>query len=129
MASFLLTVGRQQVPLERNTLVPAGLVPGRVGPGAALGQVVPRPDDPAVLGLKNLSERPRSVRLADGQTQTVEPSRTIRLTDGLRIDFGGVAGVVSQTAPASASQPLQPIAKDRMERLAVVSQERSKGHG
>jgi hypothetical protein len=63
-----------------------------------LGEVVPNPTNPAILGLKNLTEGTWSATLANGTRVQVAPGRRVRLAPNYKIDFGGVTGTIRLTA-------------------------------
>ncbi len=60
----------------------------------ALAEVSQNPHHPNVLGLKNLSSRPWSATTPDNVIHRVEPGRSIRLSTGLKINFGDRSGEV-----------------------------------
>jgi MFS family permease len=78
--------GRLSVQELRGLEAPAG-----DGVGA---EVVRHPEEPGVLGLKNLSQRPWVATGAQGGRRPVEPGRSVRLAAGTRIDFGALEGEV-----------------------------------
>jgi serine/threonine protein kinase len=55
-----------------------------------LGEVGAHPQRPDVFGLQNRSEKAWPVRLPTGESQLVEPGRSVRVTPGVEIDFGSV---------------------------------------
>jgi hypothetical protein len=59
-----------------------------------VAEVVPNPQDPTVMGLKNLSQQAWVATLAQGGQRQVEGGRSIRLAAGTKIDFGTVQGEV-----------------------------------
>jgi len=81
-------------------------LPGRelfhhhVDPGASIvlgepvGRVDQHPSNRDILGLHNLSAAVWSGRLKDGSTVSVAPNRTVRVVDGLEVDFGARRGLV-----------------------------------
>jgi DNA-binding helix-hairpin-helix protein with protein kinase domain len=77
------------------------LYPHHVSAGAAVGLSEPvgridqHPTNPAIIGLHNLTHNPWSGQLRDGSTVTVAPDRTVRIVDGLDIDFGGRHGTIA----------------------------------
>lgn len=56
-----------------------------------LAEVTQHPQNPSVLGLRNLSAAGWTVTLPDARQHLLEPQKNIRLSPGLRIDFGGGA--------------------------------------
>jgi len=92
-----------RLKLERTTLVLAAdakLHPHHVGrddgfdTSVTLGELARNPADPRVWGLKNLSEEKWVATLADGSTRDVAPGKSVPLAEGVRINFGTVAGTV-----------------------------------
>jgi RsiW-degrading membrane proteinase PrsW (M82 family) len=70
----------------------AGLKPANEG--EAVAEVTRNPQDPAVLGLKNLSASAWEVVTTQGNRHDIQPAQTVRLTLGTKIDFGSVDGEV-----------------------------------
>ena len=52
------------------------------------------PNDPLILGLKNLSTTPWTVTLPDGWKHEVAPGRSIKLINGVQINFGFCDGTI-----------------------------------
>jgi hypothetical protein len=75
----------------RRTDVPG--LPAGVGEDV-LGEVLPHPTAPAVLGLKNLSGRAWDVTLPTGERLSVEPRRSVRVVGGTTVRFGEVEGTM-----------------------------------
>jgi hypothetical protein len=61
------------------------------------------PTDEAIVGLRNLTPAPWQGRTGDGKAVVVVPGRTIRIVDGLGIDFGRREGLVAAADQASKS--------------------------
>ncbi len=55
-----------------------------------IGEVVPHPSRADVLGLQNRSQDPWEARLATGETHTVYPGKSIRISPDLALDLGPV---------------------------------------
>jgi hypothetical protein len=70
-------------------------------------EVSQNPNDPTVLGLKNLSQQVWTATLADGSLRQVEPSRSIKLVNEATINFGPVSGTIHETS-AGCSLTLSP---------------------
>lgn len=73
----------------------------------AFAEVSQNPNDPTVLGLKNLSLQAWTATLADGSSRQVESGRTIKLANGTMLNFGLVSGTIRET-PAGRSLALSP---------------------
>jgi RsiW-degrading membrane proteinase PrsW (M82 family) len=71
-------------------------VPGLMAqsPGGAVAEVTRNPNDPAVLGLTNLSSSAWQVVSGNGARRQIEPGQTIKLAPGAKIDFGSTDGEV-----------------------------------
>ncbi|MEP7305863.1 MAG: hypothetical protein ABJA98_10120 [Acidobacteriota bacterium] len=91
-SGILLKAGRRLT--ARDVM---GMRSGR--PGAPAAQVAGRPNDPALLGLKNLTDHAWSATVPGGVAHRVEPGKTIKLAPGTTIDFGFLRGEI-QGAPA-----------------------------
>jgi DNA-binding helix-hairpin-helix protein with protein kinase domain len=50
------------------------------------------PTDEAIIGLRNLTQAPWQGRTSEGKPITIVPGRTVRILDGLGIDFGQQQG-------------------------------------
>lgn len=90
-----LSTGRT-ISLQTGTLLQTTDLPGLealAGDGVG-AEVVRHPQDPTVLGLKNLSHRPWIATGVQGGRRTVELGRSVRLAVGTTIDFGAVEGEV-----------------------------------
>jgi len=59
-----------------------------------VAEVSQHPNDPTILGLKNLSNRSWDVTVVAGDRRQIEPGRSIRLAIGTKIDFGSVTGEI-----------------------------------
>lgn len=62
--------------------------------GHAMAEVSRHPSNPNILGIKNLSPTRWVLTSADGTAHDVEPGKSIRLDNGVRIDFGGIEAEV-----------------------------------
>jgi hypothetical protein len=83
-----LVVAGKRWPLEAG---------GRLdlAPGLS-AEVTQHPQNPSVIGLRNLGAAGWNVTLPDTRQQRVEPQKNIRLSPGLRIEFGnGTIGLVA----------------------------------
>jgi len=70
---------------------------GMAGAGRGHGpiaEIVPNPNDPSVLGLRNLSDRTYRATMPDGKAIEIARGETARLVAGVIIDFGGIEGTV-----------------------------------
>lgn len=92
-----LSSGRR-VRLARGTRLRAADLPGApVAPGAdVVAEVVTKPDDPRVLGLRNLSPVPWSVVHVGGVATPVPPGKTASLAAGVRLQIGEAHGTVER---------------------------------
>ena len=103
---------RMRLPDQFVALLPGSeLFRHHVEPGLAptLGEPVGRmerhPGDAAIVGLHNLSRIAWNGRLRDGAAMNVGPGRTIRVVDGLEIDFGRRRGLVVGADHAAEGAP------------------------
>jgi hypothetical protein len=64
------------------------------GAGATIAEVVRNPNDPNILGLKNLSRATWTVTLANGRGMQVDPNKSVRLETGAKIVFGSMQGEI-----------------------------------
>lgn len=59
-----------------------------------VGAVATHPANPALIGLHNQSNRAWTARPSGGETFAVAPGQTVRIADGVTLDFGTGAGVM-----------------------------------
>jgi hypothetical protein len=59
-----------------------------------VAEVTAHPQDPALLGLKNLSQQAWAVTLADGSTRELASGRSIKLEAGLKLTIGDLVATV-----------------------------------
>jgi hypothetical protein len=93
--SLQLSSGRT-LQLVEGTQLSTRDIPG-LEPHAANGivaEVNHNPNDPTVLGLKNLSRRVWSATPARGEQRNVEPGKSVRLAAGTKITFGLIDGEI-----------------------------------
>jgi DNA-binding helix-hairpin-helix protein with protein kinase domain len=73
-----------------------------VEPGASVilaqpvGRIEQHPTNAEIVGLHNLSSEPWTGQLRNGNLLPVAPGRTVRVVDGLGVDFGHRRGIVAQ---------------------------------
>jgi RsiW-degrading membrane proteinase PrsW (M82 family) len=91
-----LAVGAKRLRLIAGATLSGADIPGLApaGVGEVVAQVMPHPDEPAMLVLRNLSRSTWEAVRTDGTVREVAPAETIRLIPGTRIDFGTIAGAV-----------------------------------
>ncbi len=91
-----MSYGSVLVLVEGQSLTTAdlpGLTPLQAGVVADISR---HPQDPAVIGLRNLARQKWKVQLPDGTSREVEPQRSVRLAAGTRITFIGYSAEVQQ---------------------------------
>jgi RsiW-degrading membrane proteinase PrsW (M82 family) len=92
----VIRIGAEHVPVSVGTRLLEGQVPrlkAQNGDGI-VAAIEANPNDPAVLGLKNLSTSSWRVVTDRGETRDIAPGRAIRIARGMRIDFAGTAADV-----------------------------------
>lgn len=101
----LLNVGRDPVLLApRHKICEYQLSPGYVVTDEApMAAVESHPRDPAILGLQNIGAGQWSAHTLDGNKVTVVPGKTVRIVDGIAINFGFREGTISGVAAAGAA--------------------------
>lgn len=83
-----------RLPLHRGAVLDLAAEPGLAGQGQGVhAEVTQHPTNPLVLGLKNLGATTWYARLRDNSVQAVEAQRSLRLSEGVSVDFG--AGLVA----------------------------------
>ncbi|MGH7835698.1 MAG: hypothetical protein ACREQK_18790 [Candidatus Binatia bacterium] len=83
------------IPLADGAKISATDIPGlQPSSGGAVAEVGRNPNDPSVLGLKNLSRAGWTVTLANRDRMQVDPGRSVKLQIGTRISFGPVEGEI-----------------------------------
>jgi hypothetical protein len=105
---WVLVLGGRQVGLAEGARMTApeinGLEPS--DPGGWVAEVVRNPENPAVLGLKNLSRQRWNATFASGRRVEIDPGRSLRLEGGARINFGQTEGLIRVVAAGSPSSAL-----------------------
>lgn len=76
----------------RRHIAPSGT---DIDPGEILGKVVQNPENPKVWGIRNLSNSPWVATSADGNSVEVPPQKAVPLSQGLKINIGGVVSEVT----------------------------------
>ncbi|MEP7305864.1 MAG: hypothetical protein ABJA98_10125 [Acidobacteriota bacterium] len=103
------TVG--DIPLKSGTRLKAGELLGvAASPTGVVAEVGRHPKDPAILGLRNLTNLPWSARLPDGSQRRVEPGKSISLTGRTTITFSHVEATIEEpiATPGRRSLGLKP---------------------
>ena len=62
--------------------------------GTTVAEVSTNPNDPSILGLKNLSRNPWTATLANRDQVQVAPGRNVRIASGTQISFGSVSAEI-----------------------------------
>jgi len=93
---FALRLGSRRFSLSAEAKLREEDIAGLLAqtPDGIVAVVDRNPNDPSVLGLKNLSTSPWSATLPGGEKHDVAAGRTIKLIGGTRIDFGFCNGVI-----------------------------------
>lgn len=68
-----------------------------------VGSVESHPRDPTILGLQNVGRDTWAARTVDGNKVTITPGKTVRIVDGIAIDFGVREGTVSAVPGVAAA--------------------------
>jgi len=86
----VIEVGTARVPASLGARLYERQVPGTRAPAGdgVIGVVSANPNDPSVLGLKNLTDAPWPLITASGQHRELLPGRSIKLEAGLEIRMG-----------------------------------------
>ena len=95
-ADFYLRIRGRRLALTLGERWTASDLPGLETnePDAAVAEVAAHPNDASVLGLKNLSLKPWTATMADGNTRDIQPGRTVRLAPGTQVNFGVLKGTI-----------------------------------
>jgi hypothetical protein len=89
--SLRLSTGKV-ISLADGAKISAADVPGLQSSGAgAVAEVNRNPNDPTIMGLKNLSRTAWTVTLANRDRVQVDPGRSVKLQSGTKIFFGSVS--------------------------------------
>lgn len=91
-----MTLGRYLVPMLPTRQLYAHHVDGAapITLRESVARVDVHPSDETIVGLRNLTKTPWRGRTTDGKPVVIVPDRTVRIVDGLGIDFGQREGVV-----------------------------------
>lgn len=92
----VLRLGQQQFAIVPGLLISEQNAPALQAqtPGGPVAQIVQNPNDPAVLGLTNLSRSVWEALSPGGNRHVIQPWQTLLLTRGTRIFFGNFDGEV-----------------------------------
>jgi RsiW-degrading membrane proteinase PrsW (M82 family) len=96
-APFTLYFNGHKIPLHPDCRIQSNNIPGlrtSVAQEGLVAVVNYHPNDPNILGLKNISSVPWNVTMADGSIRLVPCGKSIKLAAGNKIDFGGVIGQI-----------------------------------
>lgn len=101
----LIVIGRNAFVVQPGQTIPLQVLRPEAGlPPAAHGGIVEaHPQRPELVGLRNLTDAAWSAALPGQRPTRVEPQRTVRIVDGMQIDFGASRAVVVEhygAAPA-----------------------------
>jgi hypothetical protein len=114
--TFLLDVDSTQIVLHYGTILTKAILEPSTTNHTLLAKVERNPDNPNILGLKNLSHQEWTVTFDDGEIRFIASCRTIKLEENLSIDFGNSAGTIRKIN----TRPIETILLD----LARRSQNR-----
>lgn len=86
----LIEIGSARIPATVGQRLQERQLPGvrALRGDGVVAEVTAHPQDPALLGLKNLSDSPWQLTLADGTERELQPGRSIRLAEGLQVRMG-----------------------------------------
>jgi hypothetical protein len=100
----LLNIGRDPILLTaRRKIFEYQMSSGYiVTDEAPIGTVESHPRDRAILGLQNIGAGTWSAHTVDGNKVTIVPGKTVRIVDGIAINFGLREGTVSGVSGAGA---------------------------
>jgi hypothetical protein len=95
-AKLVLMIGPVALKLSSGVSIEPQLL-GSAGAGRGkkpIADISSNPGDAAMLGLRNLSDRPYRAKLIGGKTVELTNGQSVQLAPGIIIDFGGIEGVV-----------------------------------
>jgi hypothetical protein len=67
-----------------------------------IAEVVRNPNEPTMLGLRNLTGQPWSAIMPSGEQRRIETGRSLRLAENTTIDFGSVTGTITASTEGAA---------------------------
>jgi hypothetical protein len=96
--TLYLRIRAQRIALPLGTKLHARQIPGveAKSPDDVVAEVVANPNDPAVLGLKNLSDFKWEALPKGGSSNRIEAGRSARLAIGTKIRFGATEAVIEE---------------------------------
>ncbi len=102
-AGHVLIIGSRRWQLGMGAELQTGDLPGcdARNTGSTVAQVVTNPQNPSILGLKNLSRQAWSARLATGEVRDIDPGKSIQIADGTAINFGSCQGSIENFTGAT----------------------------
>jgi len=99
-APLWLTVEHRGLALGRGSVVHRHLLTGDYDFDHRVGEVVPNPREPTLLGLQNQTDAAWRATLANREERVVEPGRSIRLTTGTRLRIAGSLARLNNDPPS-----------------------------
>jgi Ca-activated chloride channel family protein len=98
--TLYLRIRAQRIALPLGAKLRAQQIPGveAKSPDEVVAEVVANPNDPSVLGLKNLSGLKWEALPKEGSSNRIEAGRSARLAIGTKIRFGATEAVIEEGA-------------------------------
>ena len=95
-AKFSLLINYKTFPLRDKSFLTNNEIPGLLSQNnnGIIAEVTQNPQDPNILGLKNLSYSSWIATLTTGGQKRIDPWRSIKLDIGTKIDFGLIQGEI-----------------------------------
>lgn len=95
-AGFTLRLSTgKTVTLTDGVKLSSSDIPGlQASNGATVAQVGRNPNDPSVLGLRNMSRNAWTATLSNRDRVQVDPGKNVRITPGTKISFGSVSAEI-----------------------------------
>jgi len=86
-STILASPGKTLLPLHIDIQKASETTP-------SIGEIIERPNQPGVFGLKNTSAQTWAATTADGSHKSIDPGKVMPLSNGLRIHFGSAEAVI-----------------------------------
>lgn len=102
--TFCLSIDDKPIELPYQAILTNATLDNPNDGDRLVAEVNRNPDDPKILGLRNLSPQEWHITFADGESKQIPPGRSVKLEKNMVINFGDIAGTIHTLDP----KPVEP---------------------
>jgi hypothetical protein len=102
--TFCLSINDKPIALPYQAILTNATLDNPNDGDRPVAEVNRNPDDPTILGLRNLSPQEWYITFADGDSKQIAPGRSVKLEANMVINFGDFAGTI-RTLPREKRDP------------------------